>query len=311
LTNIDLIHNITKRFGITSTMLTLNRTVPLVAAFVLLTGLIVKAQTEPAPATTTLGERPGWTLSFQDEFSGPYGTAVDESKWRFDQGGNGWGNEELQYYTNTRHNAMTDGSGRLVIRARAEPETAPYICAFGQKCAYTSARLNTKEKFTQAYGRFEARVRIPAGQGLWPAFWLLGDTIAEQGWPSTGEIDVMETIGREPTLAHGTIHGPGYSGGNAIGAPVSLPDGAAFAAGFHTFAIEWQPNQIRWLLDDLEYQVRTPSDLPAGTKWVFDHPMFLILNLAVGGKWPGRPDASTVFPADLLVDYVRVYRKES
>jgi beta-glucanase (GH16 family) len=277
---------------------------------------VVLAQTEPPTTpnpnvmpTSSLGQREGWTLSFQDEFSGPYGTAVDPTKWGFDSGGNGWGNEELQYYTNTRHNAMTDGSGRLMIRARATPEDTLLTCAFGQKCAYTSARLSTRGIFTQAYGRFEARMRVPSGQGLWPAFWLLGANLGEVGWPSAGEIDIMETIGREPTLAHGTIHGPGFSGGNAIGAPVSLPDNAAFAADFHTFAIEWQENEIRWYLDDVLYQTRGPKDMPGIGRWVFDHPAFMILNLAVGGKWPGRPDASTVFPANLLVDYVRVYRQ--
>jgi beta-glucanase (GH16 family) len=279
----------------------------------LLTVVIAQIEMPITPATTPasskLGEREGWTLSFQDEFSGPYGAAVDPTKWGFDSGGNGWGNEELQFYTNTRHNAMMDGSGRLMIQARAEPESAPYICAFGQKCAYTSARLLTRGIFSQAYGRFEARMRVPAGQGLWPAFWLLGDNLGEVGWPSAGEIDIMETIGREPTLAHGTIHGPGFSGGNAIGSPVSLPENARFSDGFHTFAIEWQENEIRWSLDDVLYQTRGPKDLPNGTKWVFDHPAFMILNLAVGGRWPGRPDVSTVFPANLLVDFVRVYRK--
>ena len=258
---------------------------------------VVIAQIE-IPASS-LGGREGWTLSFQDEFSGPYGTAVDPTKWGFDQGGNGWGNQELQSYTNTRHNAMMDGSGRLMIRARAEPEGAPY----------TSARLNTRGIFAQAYGRFEARMRVPAGQGLWPAFWLLGANLGEVGWPSAGEIDIMETIGREPTLAHGTIHGPGFSGGNAVGASVSLPNNAAFADDFHTFAIEWQENEIRWYLDDVLFQTRGPKDLPVGTRWVFDQPMFMVLNLAVGGQWPGRPDEGTVFPANLLIDYVRVYQK--
>ena len=272
-------------------------------ALAILFGVTVMAQNK-AP------EREGWTLTFNDEFSGPYGTPVDARKWGFDRGGNGWGNDELQFYTDTRHNAMMDGSGRLMIRARAEANNSAYPCALGQPCQYTSARLSTRGIFTQAYGRFEARVQVPAGQGLWPAFWLLGSTLGEVGWPATGEIDVMEHIGREPTLAYGTIHGPGYSGANGIGASVSLPGGGRFADGFHTFAVEWEENEIRWLLDDVVYQTRTPADLPGGARWVFDHPMFLILNLAVGGRWPGRPDASTVFPAVLLVDYVRVYQKK-
>jgi beta-glucanase (GH16 family) len=284
-------------------------------ALVTVIGLVASAQpsAQPQPTATpprpALGERPGWTLSFQDEFSGPYSSGVDQSKWNFDIGGNGWGNEELQYYTNNRRNVFTDGFGRLVIRAQAEPNTSQYRCAMGRNCAYTSARLNTRERFAQAYGRFEVRVLVPAGEGLWPAFWLLGNNLAEVGWPSNGEIDIMEIIGREPALAYGTIHGPGYSGSNSIGKAVALPDGAVFAKNFHTFAIEWQENEIRWYLDDVLYQTRTPADLPSGTRWVFDHPAFMILNLAVGGQWPGRPTANTRFPADLIIDYVRVYQK--
>jgi beta-glucanase (GH16 family) len=295
-------------------------TIAALATFVTLTAQIGTAQTgtaqtgtaqaePPTTPTSSLGQRDGWTLSFQDEFSGPYGTAIDPSKWGFDRGGNGWGNEELQFYTDTRHNAMMDGSGRLMIRARLEPKDTPYVCAFGQPCAYTSARLLTRGIFAQAYGRFEARLRVPSGQGLWPAFWLLGENLGEVGWPSAGEIDILEIIGREPTLAHGTIHGPGYSGGAAIGSPVSLPDNAPFHEDFHTFALEWDENEIRWYLDDMLFQTRGPKDLPSGTRWVFDRPMFVILNLAVGGRWPGSPDASTVFPATLLVDHVRVYRR--
>ena len=263
-----------------------------------------------AQSSKPLGERTGWRLTFQDEFSQAYGAAVDETKWAFDTGGNGWGNEELQYYTNTRRNAIMDGSGRLMIRARAEPKDTPLTCAFGQSCQYSSARLVTKGIFAQTYGRFEARMRVPSGQGLWPAFWMLGTSIKETGWPACGEIDIMETIGREPTKAHGTIHGPGYSGSNALGTPVSLPLEARFADDFHVFALEWQENEIKWYLDDVLYATRTPKDLPEGTRWVFNQEMSLILNLAVGGLWPGRPDERTVFPADLLVDYVRVYAKQ-
>jgi beta-glucanase (GH16 family) len=147
-------------------------------------------------------------------------------------------------------------------------------------------------------------MRIPGGQGMWPAFWMLGDDIERAGWPACGEIDIMENIGREPALVHGTIHGPGYSGGGGIGATFS--SGGAFADDFHVFGVEWEPQAIRWYVDGRLYQTRTPADLPAGTKWVFDHPFFMLVNLAVGGSWPGNPDESTKFPQELVVDWVRV-----
>jgi beta-glucanase (GH16 family) len=169
--------------------------------------------------------------------------------------------------------------------------------------------MKTSVKFEQAYGRFEARIKIPYGQGLWPAFWMLGNDIATVGWPSCGEIDIMENIGREPGLVHGTIHGPGYSGNSAIGAPFSLSAGQRFADDFHVYAVEWEPNVIRFYVDTNLYATRVPGDLPPGARWVYDHPFFVLLNVAVGGYWPGSPDASTVFPQAMLVDYVRVYKR--
>jgi len=245
------------------------------------------------------------TLTWSDEFNGPAGAAVDGTKWGFDTGGGGWGNNELEYYTNSTANAATDGGGSLVITAQ-QSTLRKLRCWYGQ-CQYTSARLLTKGKFQQTYGRFEARIRVPYGQGLWPAFWMLGANISTVNWPNCGEIDIMENIGREPATVHGTIHGPGYSGANGIGAPYSLTSGA-FSDSYHVYAVEWDPNQIRWYVDGNLYQTRTPADLPAGTTWVFDHPFFLILNVAVGGSWPGNPDASTVFPQRMYVDYVRVYQ---
>ena len=159
--------------------------------------------------------------------------------------------------------------------------------------------------------QLEARLRIPFGQGVWPAFWMLGENIKQVGWPVCGEIDIMENIGREPSTIHGTIHGPGYSGGSGIGAPYSLPRNRRFADGFHVFAVEWEPAAIRFYADGALYKTTTPADLPAGARWVYDHPFFLILNLAVGGDWPGNPDASTTFPQTLQVDYVRVYRRSA
>jgi beta-glucanase (GH16 family) len=149
---------------------------------------------------------------------------------------------------------------------------------------------------------------VPSGQGIWPAFWMLGNDIGAVSWPACGEIDIMENIGREPTTVHGTVHGPGYSGAAGIGAAYGLPDGAPFADDFHVFAIEWEPQAIRWYVDGALYHTLTPAALPAGARWAFDHPFFMLLNVAVGGNWPGNPDATTVFPQRMLVDYVRVYR---
>jgi beta-glucanase (GH16 family) len=271
----------------------------LCAAISFLSSIGVAAQTEKTGATPAQ-----WTLTWSDEFNGPNGSPVDSSKWVSESGGGGWGNQELEYYTNRRQNAYQQ-DGNLVIRALQEKYTGPA----GVTRNYTSARLKTQGKFAQAYGRFEARIKIPRGQGMWPAFWMLGNDIENVGWPACGEIDIMENIGREPTLVHGTIHGPGYSGAKGIGAPFGLPAPKPFADEFHIYAVEWEPEVIRFYADDHLYATRTPSDLPAGTKWVYNHPFFLLLNVAVGGSWPGNPDASTSFPQTMLVDYVRVYRR--
>ena len=243
------------------------------------------------------------TLVWSDEFNAPNDSPVDSSKWVLESGGDGWGNQELEYYTARPENAF-QRDGNLVIRVLEEK----YTGSDGVTRNYTSARLKTKGKFSQRYGRFEARIKIPYGQGIWPAFWMLGDDIEKKGWPDCGEIDIMENIGKEPAIVHGTIHGPGYSGGKGIGAPFELPAGQRFADDFHVFAVEWEPKAIRFYVDDHLYTTRTPAELPKGTKWVFRHPFFILLNVAVGGGWPGNPDASTVFPQTMLVDYVRVYR---
>ncbi|MGW0811772.1 lectin [Streptomyces viridiviolaceus] len=241
-------------------------------------------------------------VTFSDEFDGPAGSAVDGTKWQTETGDN-VNNHERQYYTAGNRNASLDGQGHLVITARRE-NPGNYQCWYG-RCEYTSARLNTAGRFTTTYGRVEARMKIPRGQGMWPAFWMLGNDIGQVGWPNSGEIDVMENVGFEPSTVHGTLHGPGYSGSGGIGAGYTLPGGQAFADAFHTFAVDWSPNAITWSVDGTVYQRRTPADL-GGRQWVFDKPFFLILNLAVGGYWPGDPDGSTVFPQQLLVDYVRV-----
>ena len=252
---------------------------------------------------------PTWTLVWSDEFDGPTGGSVDSGKWVAEIGGGGWGNQEREYYTMRPENIALDGSGHLVITARAEPPTTSFSCWYGS-CRYTSARIKTKGLFAQTYGRFEARIRIPRGQGLWPAFWMLGDNIDAVGWPQSGEIDIMENIGREPNIVHGTVHGPGYSGAGGIGGPYMLTSGA-FADDFHRYAVEWNPGLIAWFVDDTKYFEVTPGSLPSSARWVFDHPFFLLLNVAVGGGWPNDPDATTTFPQQMVVDYVRVYRAKS
>jgi len=266
-------------------------------AVILLVSACVTAQTGPQPSPA------GWKLTWSDEFNAADGSPVDSSKWVSETGGKGWGNQELEYYTSRPQNAIQQG-GNLVITALAEKFTG----SDGVTRDYTSARLKTQTRFSEKYGRFEARIKIPRGQGIWPAFWMLGDNIDRVGWPGCGEIDIMENIGREPTLVHGTIHGPGYSGANGIGAPFALTDTAGFADGFHIYAVEWAPRTIRFYVDDHLYATRTPADLPKGTKWVYDHPFFILLNVAVGGGWPGNPDRTSVFPQTMLVDYVRVYQ---
>ena len=241
---------------------------------------------------------------WQDEFDGAAGATFDRTKWTADTGGNGWGNQEREFYTTNAENVALDGDGHLVITARVDSR---HTCWYGT-CRYTSARLKTQGLFAHAYGRFEARIRIPRGQGLWPAWWMLGANIGSVGWPGSGEIDIMENIGREPGIVHGTAHGPGYSGGNGIGAPDTLPRGA-FADDFHVYTVSWQPREIVWSVDGRVYHRLTPARLPAGTSWVYDHPYFLLLNVAVGGGWPGDPDATTTFPQQMVVDYVRVYNE--
>ena len=250
--------------------------------------------------------RPGWTLTFRDEFDAKDGTAVDDKKWVHEVGGGGFGNAEREYYTNKVDNSVQRG-GNLVITATRDG-TAGLTCWYGA-CQYTSARLITKDKFTQKFGRFEARIKIPSGQGMWPAFWMLGDDIGTTGWPGCGEIDIMENIGKEPSTNHGSLHGPGYSGGSPLTGITTLPGGEKLSDKFHVFAMEWDAAEIRFYMDsDTPYETHKPSDV-AGKKWVYDHPFFMLLNVAVGGTWPGDPDGTTMFPQTMLVDYVRVYQK--
>jgi len=239
-----------------------------------------------------------WRLEWADEFDGPLNSAPDRAKWTRDLGQTGWGNKELENYTNSTDNAFLDGAGHLVIQAIRTPEGG-----------YTSARLKTLGLAAFTYGKIEARIQIPYGQGIWPAFWMLGEDIGKNGWPRRGEIDIMENIGKEPATVHGTVHGPGYSGGKGIGAPYALAAGR-FADAFHVYTVIWERESIEFLVDGKSYKRIAPADLPEGAKWVYDHAFFLLLNLAVGGGWPGNPDATTEFPQRMTVDYVRVYKRQ-
>jgi beta-glucanase (GH16 family) len=248
-----------------------------------------------------------WKLVWADEFNKPAGQAVDSGRWNFELGGGGFGNAEMQFYTNSTKNAAHDGKGHLVITALNEQLPSNYYCVYSD-CQFSSARLNTKGKFAWQYGRFEARMQLPFGQGIWPALWLLGANIDQVPWPDCGEIDIMENIGREPNMVHATVHGPGYSGANGIGKAYTLSRGK-FADAFHVFALEWEPKALRWYVDGKLHHSLTPAQLPSGKGWVFDHPFYLIVNVAVGGMWPGIPDKTTPFPQRMRVDYVRVYQR--
>jgi beta-glucanase (GH16 family) len=270
--------------------------VPLLLIVALSAVLAVRAFAAP-----TLGP-----LAWSDEFSGPAGGSAGSS-WRAETGGSGWGNEELQTYTTGTANAALDGAGHLALTARKERTGAQ--CWYGA-CDYTSARLITSGQISQTYGHFEARIKIPKGQGMWPAFWLLGDDVFTKGWPASGEIDVMENVGKEPGTVHGSMHSPGHSGADSLHGSLRLPDGQALGDDYHVYAVDWQPDSVKWSIDGKVYSTKTRADVGNGP-WPFDHPFFVIINLAVGGTWPGSPDASTVFPQSMLVDYVRVYQDPS
>lgn len=249
----------------------------------------------PLPTSTAEWDRAGWIIAWHDEFDG---SELDLRNWTFDIGGGGWGNQEWEAYTNRPENVRVE-DGMLVIEAREEPDLIA-----GHN--YSSARIKTQGLHAWQYGRIEARIKLPYGQGIWPAFWMLGDDLSKKGWPAAGEIDILEFIGKEPDHIYATVHAPGYAGGDGVGSSfVVSPD--SLKDDFHAYAIEWEEHEIRWYFDDQQYFKLTPDDVP--DEWIFDHPFFIILNLAVGGRWPGYPNKTTVFPQFLYVDYVRVYQK--
>ena len=246
-------------------------------------------------------ELAGMTPAWSDEFDGPAGSLPDPGTWTAETGGSGWGNQELEYYT-ADENAELDGASHLVITVRRTGRRDRGRRYGG--CRYTSARLITSGRVAVRYGLVQARMKLPGGRGMWPAFWMLGQDIEQAGWPRCGEIDVMENFGRDPAEVQGAVHGLGYSGAHAVTG--SHRAGFSLAEGFHTYSVAWEPDRIRWFLDDRHYATVTPRDL-RGHQWVFDHEFFLLVNVAVGGVASVPPDRSVTFPQRLLVDYVRVY----
>ena len=230
-----------------------------------------------------------WVETWSDEFDG---NSIDTNKWHFEigTGDNGWGNNELEYYTDRSDNAFIR-DGNLIIRAQKEDY---------QGAQYTSARMTTQGKFDTVYGKFEARLKLPSGQGIWPAFWLLGSNIGQVGWPACGEIDIMEFVGKDPNNVHSSTHGPGFDTSDPYNNNGGFSD-------FHTYAANWQPGKIEFYVDNNLFKTVTRDNAGSGS-WPFDgNKMFILLNLAVGGKWPGNPDGSTNFPQEFVIDYVRVF----
>jgi beta-glucanase (GH16 family) len=252
----------------------------------------------------------GRVLAWSDDFDGPAGAAVDSTRWRYDlgdgcQAGNcGWGNDEKEYYTSSRDNVALDGRGHLQIVARV---AGPGLTCYYGACRYTSAKITTRGKVLASPGRVEARIKLAAGQGLWPAFWMLGAAFPTTSWPQCGELDIMENHGSNVTSTSSAIHGPGYSGKTPFVHAATIARGT-FASDFHTFAVEWDSTRVQYFVDGAPHYTVTRAEVERYGKWVFDQPFFVILNLAVGGQFDGDPKSDAPFPATMLVDWVRVYR---
>ena len=267
-----------------------------------LAGLIVWAV--PASAAPP----PGYHLTWSDEFDQPVNTPPDKAHWSYDTGDSGYGNNEMENYVSDLQHAhivadpaATDGKALQIL-----------VTYNGQGLShgnFRSARLLSRDKVTVQYGYIEARVQMPSGQGIWPAFWLLGADISAPGvgWPNCGEIDVMENKGSQPAINGSSLHGPGYSGSNPLTREYTLPGGKLFKDGYHTFGLLWARDSVMFSVDGQPFETRTPADVP-GKTWAFNHPFFFIINVAVGGNFSGSPDATTVFPQKMLVDYLRVYK---
>ena len=272
---------------------------------VVLTILVAASCVAPSAPSDAPSLPVGWTLTFDDEFDGAAGRQPQPLHWFHETGGTGWGDRQLQYYTDNADNAQLDGAGHLAITAR--PASSDLTCWYG-RCRYTSAKITTRRTqsalFAQQYGQFEARIKMPTGKGLWPAFWLIGENLTWAGAEKAGEIDVMEVLGDEPRKVEQHAHGPGLD----FGGPSVLPPGQS-ATDWHTYAIHWTPDRIDWQIDGRPTGSLTRTEA-GDAGWVFDHPFYLALNMAVGGGWPGAPNQETVFPETMLVDFVRVYRTD-
>jgi len=263
-------------------------------SFLLVAAVACGRRSVPSGSVSLSPTTPTVAGPWADEFDGPAGAAPDPTRWTYDLGNNGgWGNGELERYTADTVNVHLDGNGHLVIRVESTAN------------GYTSARLKTQGLLVAQFGRLEARIKLPAGRGIWPALWMLGNSYNGANWPLCGEIDVMEYRGDQPSIVHGTVHGPQYSGGGGISAAYALPQDASFSDDFHVFAVEWTPASISFLVDGAIYRTVTPQQIPAGAAWVFNQPFFVLLNVAVGGGFAGPPDGTTQFPQEMVVDYVR------
>jgi beta-glucanase (GH16 family) len=266
----------------------------------------VSTPSTPTPLATT------WTQVWSDEFDGPTGARIDSTKWGYDRGdgcnqGNcGWGNNEKEYYSDASENIALNGQGQLMIVARRA--AADLSCYYGP-CRYTSAKITTRGKVLASPGRVEARIKLSAGQGLWPAFWMLGYGTPGLPWPACGELDIMENKGSEPSITSSAVHGPGYSGATPFAHRQSLAPGSATEA-FHVFAVEWDSLQVRFFVDDIVHYAVTRVEVERYGKSILNQPFFLILNLAVGGHFDGDPQSDAIFPATMLVDYVHVYARQ-
>lgn len=237
----------------------------------------------------------GFDKVWADEFDG---TNIDLSAWTHELGASGWGNNELQNYTASPQNSYLN-QGKLVIEARKENN--------GQ---YTSARMITKGKKEFLFGRIDIRAKLPKGRGIWPALWMLGSNIQQVGWPACGEIDIMEVVGHEPNKLHCTAHWGNQGQSFSINSSKSITlDSGDFSDKFHVFSIIWENNRINWYLDNKLVHTITPANT-AGYSYPFNQDFFFIFNIAVGGNWPGNPDASTQFPQRMTVDYIRVFQKK-
>jgi len=253
-----------------------------------------------------------WVQVWSDEFDGPAGAPIDNTKWSYEttdgcqQGICGWGNNEKEYYSNASENISLNGQGQLMIVARRAP--AGLTCYYGP-CLYTSAKITTRGKVLAQPGRVEARIKLPAGQGLWPAFWMLGHDFPATAWPACGEIDIMENKGSQFATTSSAVHGPGYSGATPFAHSNDLASGA-LADDFHTFAVEWDSLSVQFFVDSTAHYTVTHSAIEQFGRSILNQPFFLILNLAVGGNFDGDPRSDAIFPATMLVDYVRVYVRQ-